>query len=88
MGSVYLARQLSLDRDVALKTLSPTLADDPQFVARFTREAYAAAQLSHHNVVQIHDIGQDRGTNFFSMEFVEGANLAQRRRAARAGSTR
>lgn len=76
MGSVYLARQLSLDRNVALKTLSPTLAEDPQFVARFTREAYAAAQLSHHNVVQIHDIGQDRGTNFFSMELVEGQNLA------------
>jgi eukaryotic-like serine/threonine-protein kinase len=76
MGSVYLARQLSLDRDVALKTLSPTLANDPAFVARFTREAYAAAQLSHHNVVQIHDIGQDKGTSFFSMERVEGTNLA------------
>lgn len=76
MGSVYLARQISLDRDVALKTLSPTLAEDPQFVARFTREAYAAAQLNHHNVVQIHDIGQDRGTNFFSMELVDGTNLA------------
>ena len=76
MGSVYLARQISLDRDVALKTLSPTLAEDPQFVARFTREAYAAAQLTHHNVVQIHDIGQDKGTNFFSMELVDGTNLA------------
>ena len=76
MGTVYLARQVSLSRNVALKTLSPTLASDPQFVARFTREAYAAAQLNHHNVVQIHDIGQDRGTNFFSMELVEGANLA------------
>lgn len=76
MGSVYLARQVSLDRQVAVKTLSPTLAQDPQFVARFTREAYAAAQLNHHNVVQIHDIGQDKGTNFFSMELVEGSNLA------------
>ncbi len=76
MGSVYLARQVSLDRNVAVKTLSPTLAEDPQFVARFTREAYAAAQLNHHNVVQIHDIGQDKGTNFFSMELVDGTTLA------------
>src|SRR5262249_7201915 len=56
MGSVYLARQISLDRNVALKILAPSLAGDPQFVSRFTREAYAAAQLSHHNIVQIHDI--------------------------------
>lgn len=81
MGAVYLARQLSLDRNVALKTLWPQLASDPQFVSRFTREAYAAAQLSHHNVVQIHDIGVDRSaggddTNYFSMEFVEGRTLA------------
>lgn len=75
MGSVYLARQVSLDRNVALKVLNPTLAQDPQFVARFTREAYAAAQLNHHHIVQIHDIGQDRSFNFFSMEFVEGDTL-------------
>jgi serine/threonine protein kinase len=75
MGQVYLARQVSLDRPVALKVLSPQLAEDPQFVARFTREAYAAAQLSHHNVVQIHDIGVDQDTNYFSMEFVEGQTL-------------
>jgi eukaryotic-like serine/threonine-protein kinase len=75
MGSVYLARQLSLDRTVAIKTLAPHLVQDPGFVARFTREAYAAAQLNHHNVVQIHDIGEETGTYFFSMEFVEGQNL-------------
>jgi serine/threonine protein kinase len=75
MGAVYLARQVSLDRQVALKVLSPELAADPEFVARFTREAYAAAQLSHHNVVQIHDIGFDRDINFFSMEFVPGKTL-------------
>lgn len=75
MGSVYLARQLSLDRTVAIKTLAPHLVQDPGFVARFTREAYAAAQLNHHNVVQIHDIGDERGTYYFSMEFVEGQNL-------------
>jgi serine/threonine protein kinase len=75
MGAVYLARQVSLDRHVALKVLSPQLASDPQFVARFTREAYAAAQLTHHNVVQIHDIGVERDVNFFSMELVEGKTL-------------
>ena len=80
IGAVYLARQISLDRNVALKVLSPRLAADPNFVARFTREAYAAAQLNHHNVVQIHDIGVETSdgadTNFFSMEFVEGQTLA------------
>jgi hypothetical protein len=75
MGSVYLARQLSLDRNVALKVLAPSLASDPQFVARFTREAYAAAQLTHHNIVQIHDIGAQDSIHYFSMEFVEGDNL-------------
>src|SRR5262245_26536586 len=76
MGSVYLARQLSLDRNVALKVLLNRFADDPQFVARFIREAYAAAQLTHHNVVQIHDIGAQRKTHFFSMEFVDGQTLS------------
>ncbi len=77
MGSVYLAKQMSLDRSVALKMLSPALARDPQFVARFTREAYAAAQLTHHNVVQIHDIGAEQDLHFFSMEFVEGKTLSR-----------
>lgn len=77
MGAVYLAKQLSLDRDVALKVLLPQYASDPQFVARFTREAFAAAQLTHHNVVQIHDIGADDDTHYFSMEYVEGRNLAE-----------
>jgi serine/threonine protein kinase len=76
MGSVYLARQLSLDRPVALKIMSKRWATDPVFVARFTREAYAAAQLSHPNIVQIHDIGEVDGTRFFSMEYVRGQSLA------------
>jgi hypothetical protein len=76
MGTVYLARQLSLDRKVALKTMKPEWADNPRFLTRFTREAYAAAQLVHHNIVQIYDIGEDSGTHFFSMEFVPGTNLS------------
>lgn len=76
MGAVYLARQLSLDRKVALKTLRPELARDPDLVARFTREAFAAAQLTHHHVVQIYDIGESNGVHFFAMELVEGKPLS------------
>jgi eukaryotic-like serine/threonine-protein kinase len=75
MGAVYLARQLSLNRSVALKVMRPEWARNATFVARFTREAYAAAQLSHHNVVQIYDFGEDKGTSYFSMEFVDGQTL-------------
>ncbi len=77
MGTVYLARQLSLDRPVALKVMSKQWANDAVFVARFTREAYAAALLNHPNVVQIHDIGEADGSRFFSMEFVPGHTLAE-----------
>lgn len=75
MGTVYLGRQVSLDRLVALKVMNPDKARNPGFVARFTREAYAAAQLVHHNVVQIYDIGADHDTHFYSMEFVKGESL-------------
>ena len=75
MGAVYLARQISLNRNVALKVMKPQWAANSTFVARFTREAYAAAQLTHHNVVQIYDFGEDKGTTYFSMEFVEGQTL-------------
>jgi len=77
MGSVYLAQQLSLDRSVAMKVIQPEYAKDPVFIARFTREAYAAAQLTHHNVIQIYDLGSDGDVNFFSMEFVNGQSLAE-----------
>lgn len=76
MGTVYLARQVSLDRDVAVKVLASELGRDAQFVSRFVREAYAAAQLVHHNVVQIHDIGEEDETHYYSMEFVKGRSLA------------
>lgn len=76
MGAVFLAQQLSLDRPVALKVMARRWANDPTFVARFTREAYAAAQLSHPNIVQIHDIGEVDGARFFSMEYVRGRSLA------------
>ncbi len=77
MGAVLLGRQVSLDRKVAIKVMHPKIATNPSFVARFTREAYAAAQLTHHNVIQIYDIGEDRGQHFFSMEFVQGQSLME-----------
>jgi serine/threonine protein kinase len=77
MGAVYLGRQLSLDRPVALKVMSKKWASDPVFVARFTREAYAAAQLAHPNIVAIHDIGEVDGYRFFTMEYVCGQSLAE-----------
>jgi len=77
MGTVYLARQLSLDRPVALKVMSEAWASDPVFAARFVREAYAAAQLNHPNVVQIYDIGEHDASRYFSMEYVAGKCLAE-----------
>jgi len=76
MGAVYLAQQISLDRPVALKVMNPSWGSDPAFVARFTREAYAAAQLVHHNIVQIYDFGEDHKLHYFSMEYVDGKSLA------------
>ena len=75
MGAVFLAHQTSLDRRVALKVVKPRLSDNPAIMARFTREAYAAAQLIHPNVVQIYDMGEDKGKSYFSMEFVDGQSL-------------
>ncbi len=75
MGAVYEAKQVSLDRQVALKTIRDRLSKNPSSLARFIREAYAAAQLTHHNVVQIYDFGEDDGRHFFSMEWIRGGPL-------------
>ena len=77
MGAVYLGKQLSLNRDVAVKVIQNKIASDPYHVARFTREAYAAAQLTHNNVVQIYDLGNAKKLRFFSMEFVRGSDLGR-----------
>ena len=76
MGVVYLARQVSLDRLVALKVMNARWASDPAFLVRFTREAHAAARLVHHNLVQVYDFGIEKGVPYFSMEFVKGRTLA------------
>ncbi|MCG3133645.1 MAG: Serine/threonine-protein kinase PknD [Planctomycetes bacterium] len=72
MGTVYKARQKSLNRLVALKFLSPKLGSNPAFVNQFYAEARAAGQLNHPNVVQVFDVGQLAGLYYFSMEFMEG----------------
>jgi len=81
MAEVYLARDQLLDRPVALKALHPEFARDPTFVERFRREAQAAANLNHPNIVAIYDWGQDSGTYFIVMEFVEGRSLRDLMRA-------
>ena len=75
MGAVFLARQVSMDREVALKVLPQSLAKNKEFVQRFFREAHAAAQLSHVNIVQAIDVGQASGYYYFAMEFVDGLDL-------------
>ena len=75
MGTVYKARQKSLDRIVALKVLSPQLRSDSDIYMRFEREAKVLAQLNHANIVQIYDVGLSAYAPFIVMEFVEGSNL-------------
>jgi serine/threonine-protein kinase len=77
MAEVYLAHDLMLDRPVALKVLFPELSTDRNFVERFRREAQAAANLSHPNIVSIYDWGEEEGTYFIVMEYIEGRTLGQ-----------
>ncbi|HEX6984341.1 MAG TPA: protein kinase, partial [Planctomycetaceae bacterium] len=78
MGAVYLAKQVRLDRPVAVKILPPDLADDPAFAERFLREARALARLSHPNIVGVYDFGQTPGgLYYFLMEYIEGPTLRQ-----------
>ncbi len=75
MGTVFMARQESLDRVVALKVLPRSFAENPEFVERFRREARAAASLVHPNVVQVYSVGEEKGVPYFAMEFVDGKSL-------------
>jgi len=75
MGVVYEARQLSLDRRVALKVLPPALGLGPQAAQRFQREARAAAKLHHTNIVPVFAIDEEEGSHFYAMELVEGQPL-------------
>jgi len=76
-GRVYRARDLALERDVAIKVLHPALTADPGVVERFRREAQLAARLRHPNIVSIYDIMGRAGLSWYTMEYVPGSNLAQ-----------
>jgi Tol biopolymer transport system component len=78
MGEVYKGRDTRLDRVVAIKVLSANLASDPQFRERFDREARAISRLTHPHVCTLYDIGEQAGTAFLVMEFLEGETLADR----------
>ncbi len=82
MGVVYRARQIALDRFVAIKVLRPELYANPGYVERFLREARAAAQLNHPNIIQIYDACVADQVYFFVMELVDGMNLTQMLRAS------
>lgn len=77
MANVYLAYDIILDRRVAVKVLRGDLAEDEKFVRRFQREAISASSLSHPNIVEVYDVGEDDGKYFIVMEYVEGKTLKQ-----------
>jgi serine/threonine-protein kinase len=81
MAEVFLARDQLLDRPVAVKVLFPEFATDPAFVERFRREATAAANLNHPNIVGVFDWGEADGTYFIVMEYVDGRTLSEILRA-------
>src|SRR5262245_47710143 len=86
MGEVYRARDTRLNRDVAIKVLLPAVANDPDRLARFGREAQLLASLNHQNIAHVHGLEESEGTRALVMEFVEGEPLFAR--IARGGLAR
>ena len=76
MGAVYKAKDTRLDRTVAIKVLAPHLAADPQFRERFDREARAISALDHPHICALYDVGEQDGTAFLVMQYLEGETLA------------
>ena len=77
MANVYLGHDIILDRNVAIKVLRGDLSNDEKFVRRFQREALSASSLAHSNIVEMYDVGEDDGTYYIVMEYVEGKTLKQ-----------
>jgi serine/threonine-protein kinase len=75
MAVVFKAKQLSLDRIVAIKVLPKRLSENPEFVERFYREGRAAARLNHANIVQAYDVGESGGYHYFVMEYIDGKTI-------------
>src|ERR1700678_275849 len=78
MGEVYRARDTRLDRTVAVKILPQGLADTPEVRQRFEREARAVSSLNHPHICALYDVGNQDGTDFLVMEYLEGQTLANR----------
>src|SRR5437868_11413605 len=78
MGEVYLARDPTLGRDVAIKVLAAAVSHDADRLRRFEREACAASQLNHPNILTIYEIGQDGATHYIVTEFIDGVTLRRR----------
>ncbi len=78
MGEVYRARDTRLGRDVALKVVDPGLASDPERLSRFEKEARAAAQLDHPNILVVHDVGTHEGSPFIVSELLQGESLREK----------
>jgi serine/threonine protein kinase len=83
MGEVYRATDARLRRDVAIKVLPEALSENAEYLGRFEREAQAIAQLSHPNILSIHDFGQDHGVTYTVTELLEGTTLRGRLRTSR-----
>ena len=77
MGAVYKARDMELEREVALKVIKPELANNPEILQRFKQELILARQVTDRNIIRIFDLGEAGGIKFITMEYIEGENLHQ-----------
>ena len=77
MANVYLAHDMILDRDVAVKILRMDFANEEEFIRRFQREAQSATSLTHQNIVSIYDVGEENDVYYIVMEYVDGPTLKQ-----------